>query len=54
MVTLVVCPKIYPLLIWQAHATRLLEMRAMREYEEMRECTFTPEVNMPVLITKVS
>jgi hypothetical protein len=27
------------------HNARLQELRAQREYEELRECTFTPEVN---------
>eukprot|EP00798_Chlamydomonas_sp_ICE-L_P015261 gene15262-21344_t len=29
----------------QARAARMHEVRTMREYEEMRECTFKPEVN---------
>lgn len=29
----------------QVRSARLQEARAQREYEEMKECTFTPEVN---------
>lgn len=29
----------------QSRSAKLQEMRAQKEYEELRECTFTPEVN---------
>ena len=29
----------------QARAAKMHEARALHDYEEMRECTFTPEVN---------
>lgn len=32
----------------QARAAKLQDARAVREYEELRECTFTPEINRSV------